>query len=541
MAIQDGETFDFIVTGAGSAGAVAAVRLSESGRYRVLLLEAGRSDWYPFIHMPLAYHKLYTNPGWNWMFESEPMPALNNRTSYQPRGKMLGGSSSLNGMVYMRGTPADYDGWRQKGCAGWGFSDVLPYFKKAEDQARGPSELHGVGGPLRVSDMRPLGELSDAVVEACVEAGIQRNPDFNGPVQEGVGRYQMTMRNGRRWSTAQAYLRPARRRPNLAIATGAHASRIVIENGRATGVECLTREGKRTARVRGEVIASGGVYGSPQLLQLSGIGPGALLQQHGIPVVRDNQNVGEHLHDHFNTLVAFRLKQGMSLNQLYANPLRQLWAGMQFVAARRGPLATNGFLAGAMVRSDPRLDRPDLQFNILAWSVVSRDRRGVKPHPFPGFTMTPVHLRPDGRGSVHIKSPDPRAGPAIRFDFLKTQYDIDAMIAGMRIARRIAAQPALKDYIAEEIQPGIAIASDEALLDDLRARGVSNLHPVGTCRMSNGLDAVVDPRLRVVGVGGLRVIDASVMPEVVGGNTNAPTIMIAEKGADMILEDAAKA
>ncbi len=541
MAIQDGETFDFIVTGAGSAGAVAAARLSESGRYRVLLLEAGRRDWYPFIHMPLAYHKLYANPAWNWMFQSEPMPALNNRTSYQPRGKMLGGSSSLNGMVYMRGTPADYDGWRQKGCVGWGFSDVLPYFKKAEDQARGPSELHGVGGPLRVSDMRTLGALSDAVVNACVEAGIQPNPDFNGPVQEGVGQYQMTMRNGRRWSTAQAYLRPARSRSNLAIATGAHASRILIESGRAVGVEYLTSTGKRTARARGEVVVSGGVYGSPQLLQLSGIGPAELLQQHGIPVVRNNPNVGEHLHDHFNTLVAFRLKQGMSLNQLYANPLRQLWAGMQYVTLRRGPLATNGFLAGAMVRSDPRLDRPDLQFNILAWSIISRDRNGVKPHPFPGFTMTPVHLRPDGRGSVHIKSPDPRSGPAIRFDFLKTQYDIDAMIAGMRLARRIAAQPALKDYVAEEIQPGTETASDEALLADLRARGVSNLHPVGTCRMSNGADAVVDPRLRVVGVGGLRVMDASVMPEVVGGNTNAPTIMIAEKGADMILADAIRA
>lgn len=538
---MDAETFDFIVTGAGSAGAAVAARLSESGRYRVLLLEAGRSDWYPFIHMPLTYHKLYANPGWNWMFESEPMPALNNRTSYQPRGKMLGGSSSLNGMVYMRGTPADYDGWRQKGCTGWGFSDVLPYFKKAEDQQRGPSELHGVGGPLRVSDMRTLGDLSDAVVEACVEAGIPKNPDFNGPSQEGVGQYQMTMSNGRRWSTAQAYLRPARGRPNLAIATGAHASRVLVENGRATGVEYLTRDGQRTARARGEVIVSGGVYGSPQLLQLSGIGPGALLRSHGIPVVRDNPNVGEHLHDHFNTLVAFRLHKGMSLNQLYANPLRQLWAGLQFVAARRGPLATNGFLAGAMVRSDPRLDRPDLQFNILAWSIISRDRNGVKPHPFPGFTMTPVHLRPDGRGSVHIKSADPRASPSIRFDFLKTQYDIDAMLHGMRLARQIAAQPALKPYVAEELQPGISVASDAQMLADLRARGVSNLHPVGTCRMSPGADAVVDTRLRVVGIGGLRVMDASIMPEVVGGNTNAPTIMIGEKGADMILADAAQA
>ena len=532
------ETFDFIVTGAGSAGCAVAARLSESGRYRVLLLEAGRRDNNPWIHIPVGYHKLYTHAGYNWKFESEPVAGLNNRTSYQPRGKMLGGTSSLNGMVYMRGTPADYDGWRQRGCEGWDYASILPYFRKAEDQERGENEFHGVGGPLKVSDSRYRSDIIDAIVEAAVQAGMPRNADFNGASQEGVGYYQTTVGKGRRWSTATAYLRPARGRKNLVVTPNAHATRVLIEGGRAVGVEYRTPKGLETARARGEVIVSGGVYGSPQLLLLSGVGPGAHLQEMGLGVLRDLPSVGANLHDHFNSYVAWRATRTGTLNDLALSPTRKILAGMQYALSRRGPLSQISTLAGVLARSDPRFDRPDLQMNIFLWSIEKRDRHGIHAHKWPGFSISPVHLRPEGRGKVSLKSRDPLGPPKIEFKFLETAHDVDAMLYGLRLARKIAAQPALKPYIGEEVQPGPAVTSDAALIEDTRNRGVSNLHPVGTCRMGHGADSVVDPRLRVHGVAGLRVMDASIMPQVVGGNTNAPSIMIGEKGAAMILEDA---
>jgi choline dehydrogenase len=535
--MPDDNTYDFIVTGAGSAGCAVAGRLSESGRYRVLLLEAGTKDTNPWIHVPLGYTKTYTDPKVNWMFDSEPEKELNGRTLYQPRGKVLGGTSSINGMVYMRGTPTDYDGWRQKGCEGWGYDDVLPFFKKAENQERGPSEFHGAGGPLHVSNpVRSV--LGDAMVKAAVEAGVPANNDFNGATQEGVGYYQTTTTNRRRWSSARAYLGPAKGRANLTIATVAHATRILFEGNKAVGVEYQTPSGRETAYAKGEIVVSGGVYGSPQLLQLSGVGPGELLQEFGVPVVRDMEGVGKHLHDHFNTYLVWRCSQKVTLNDLAASPLMKLTSGIQYVFTRSGHLSNAGIYAGAFVKSDPRLEQPDLQINMFGWSAYERLRTGIKPHPFSAFTLSPVHLRPEGRGTVKIKSADPLAAPAIRFNFLASDYDFQALIYGTRFSRKIVEQPALKPFVVEEVIPGDACQSDEQMKEEIRLRGVSNLHPVGTCRMGKEIDAVVDPRLRVHGIAGLRVADASIMPQVPGGNTNAPSIMIGEKCAAMVLEDA---
>ncbi len=536
--MADSDTFDFIVTGAGSAGCVVAARLSESGRYRVLLLEAGPRDRNVWIHIPLGFARTYINPQVNWKFETAPQPQLNNRQLYLPRGKTLGGSSSINGMVYMRGSHGDYDEWRQRGCIGWDWDSVLPFFKKAENQTHGENEFHGVGGPLHVSDQPGHFELADAVLDAMVQAGIPRNPDFNGATQEGCGYYQTTSRNRRRWSTARAYLDPARTRPNLVVLTNAHATRVIIEHGRATGVEYHTPQGVRVAHTRGEVIVSGGAYGSPQLLLLSGLGPAQHLQDLSIPVVRDMPAVGSNLHDHFNSFVSWRCSKAITLNDLENSAWRKLSAGVRYALFRSGPMASNGIHAGLFTRSDPRLERPDVQINLFEWSVVERGKDRVLAHPFPGFTMSPVHLRPDGRGTVRLASPDPLASPKVLFDYLRTDYDMQAIVFGIRLCRRIAGQPALKPYVVEELQPGAENTSDADLAEYVRRSGVSNQHPTSSCAMGTGINSVVDPRLRVHGIDRLRVADASIMPVAVGGNTNAPTIMIGEKCAAMLLEDA---
>ena len=532
------DTYDYIVTGAGSAGCVVAARLSESGRYRVLLLEAGGEDRYPWIHVPMGYGRLFSNPRVNWMYESEPEPELEGRSMYQPRGKVLGGTSSINGMVYMRGNPADYDEWRQRGCTGWDWDSVLPYFKKAEDQERGPDAFHGTGGPLRVSDQPARFELAEHWIAAAIEAGLPANNDFNSGQQDGAGPFQTTTNRRRRWSTSAAYLRPARDRKNLTVATNALAIRVLFENGRATSVEYLGNGARQTARARGEVIICGGVFNSPQLLQLSGLGPGELLRGLDIPVVRDMPAVGADLQDHFYVRLAFRCTKPITLNDVANNPLRKAMAGVQYMLFRTGPLATNGICAGGFARSDQRLERPDIQLNFSLWSFAERTRNGVYPHPFPGFTVSAVHLRPDARGEVRLKSADPLSPPAIRFNFLKTQYDLQALTAGMRLARKIVNQPALSDYVAAELIPGKDVNTDAEFEAAIRRNGISNLHPVGTCRMGTDEAAVLDPRLRVRGIGHLRVVDASVMPSVPAGNTNAPSIMIGEKASDMILEDA---
>jgi choline dehydrogenase len=528
------DTYDFIVTGAGSAGCAVAGRLSEDGKYRVLLLEAGPRDSYPWIHIPLGYHKTFNNPKVNWMFDSEPEPELNGRVMYQPRGKVLGGTSSINGMVYMRGNAADYDEWRQRGCDGWDYESVLPYFKKAEDNQRGGDQFHGTGGPLKVQDHRWQPTLARALHDAALEAGIPPTPDFNGARQEGVGYYQSTINDARRWSSARAYLKDAKSRGNLTVATSAHATKVIVENGRATGVEYSTPDGPRTARASREVIVSGGVYGSPQLLMLSGLGPAEHLKKFGIEVVRDMPGVGANLHDHFNTYVAYKCSQPVTMNDLANSLPRRLWAGMRYVLGRTGPLSSMGLYVGAFVRSDKRLERPDLQINMFAWAVKTRDRHGVVAQPFSAFGLSPVHLRPDGRGTVRLKSADPMAAPEIRFNFLKTASDWTAMLEGVRICREIGRQPALKDFVVEEILPGPAVSEDKAMRAYLRETGVSNLHPVGTCRMGRAVDDVVDPQLKVHGIEGLRVADASIMPSIVAGNTNAPSIMIGEKCSDMV-------
>jgi choline dehydrogenase-like flavoprotein len=530
------DTFDYVVAGAGSAGCAVAARLSECGRYRVLLLEAGGRDRNLWIHVPMGFSQVYANPRVNWMYESEPEARLDGRRLYQPRGKVLGGTSSINGMVYMRGNAADYDEWRQRGCTGCDWDSVLPYFKKAEHQERGADEYHGIGGPLHVSDQPSRSELADRMVEAAIQAGLPPRTDFNNGSQEGAGYFQSTTGKHRRWSTATAYLLPARRRSNLVVRPNAQATRILFDNGRAAGLTYVMNGAERTVRARAEVIVCSGVFNSPQLLQLSGIGPGGLLQDMGIPVVRDLSAVGKHLQDHFYVRLMFRCTRSITMNELANSSVRKAFALTQYLLLRSGPLAGNGVVAGAFARSDPRLERPDLQFNFTPWSYASRDARGAVAHPF--LSLSAVHLRPDARGSVRLKTPNPLKPPAIRFNFLETKSDVQALTAGMRLGRKITQQPALAPYVAEELLPGPKVNTDVEFEENIRVTANSNLHPVGTCRMGPDGHSVVDPRLRVYGINGLRVVDAAIMPTVPAGNTNAPTIMIAEKAGDMILEDA---
>jgi choline dehydrogenase len=531
-------TFDFIVTGAGSAGAAVAGRLSESGKYTVLLLEAGPPDTNPWIHVPLGFAKTYVNPKVNWKFESAPQPQLGNRRIYAPRGKTLGGSSSINGMVYIRGNHRDYDDWRQRGCEGWDWDSVLPFFKKAQNQERGASKFHGVGGPLNVSNQSAKSELAEAMIQSAQKLGIPYTDDFNGAQQEGVGYYQTTTSNRRRWSTAKAYLSDAKNRRNLEIRTNCQATKVLIENDRAVGVEYQSPRGRETARANREVIVSGGAYGSPQLLQLSGLGPASHLQEMGITVVKDMPAVGSNLHDHFGIYVMWRCSKAITMNDLENSWARKIMAGIQYGLTRGGPIASNGIRSGLFTRSDPRLERPDIQINLLEWSTKERSKNKVIPHDFPGFTLGPVHLSPDGRGTVRLASPDPLAEPKITFGFLGSEYDMRAMVAGVKLARDIVAQSPISEYAVEEIVPGPRASSDADLEQFVRDTGVTNHHPTSTCAMGTGTNTVVDPRLRVHGIAGLRVADASIMPSVVAGNTNAPSIMIGEKCAAMVLEDA---
>jgi choline dehydrogenase len=525
---------DYVVVGAGSAGCVLAERLTASGKHRVALLEAGPADRNPWIHIPLGYGKLFKSARVNWMYQTEPEPELNGRSIFTPRGKVLGGSSSINGLIYIRGQREDFARWRQLGNVGWGFDDVLPYFRKAEDQTRGPSELHGTGGPICVSDLQPH-ELCEAFIRASEEVGIPRTDDFNGEKQEGAGYYQTTSRRGRRCSTAVGYLRPARRRENLSVETEALATRVLFEGRKAVGVEYRRGGALHTVRARREVILAGGALNSPPLLQLSGVGPGALLRDFGIPVIHEMAGVGEDLQDHFQARIILRCTKPITLNDDIGSMMRRLGVGMRYALSRSGPLTISAGYAGAFFKTDKRLETPDIQIHFINFST---DRMGEKLHTWSGFTGSVCQLRPESRGFVRIKSKDPAAAPAIQPRYLATETDRRTNVAGLKRLREIFRAPAMRPYIAGEHLPGEHVVSDEDLLRHCRETGSTIYHPTCSCRMGSDPRAVVDARLKVHGMDGLRVIDGSIMPAVVSGNTNAAIIMIAEKGADMILEDA---
>jgi choline dehydrogenase len=533
--VPDAPEFDYVVVGAGSAGCVLANRLTANGKYSVLLLEAGPEDSNLWIHVPLGYGKLFKEKAVNWMYQTEPEPGLDGRTIFQPRGKVLGGSSSINGLLYLRGQHQDYDRWRQRGNAGWGYDDVLPYFKKAEDQQRGGNEFHGVGGPLPVSDWRHADPLSEAFVVAAAETGIPTNADFNGATQEGAGFFQTTTRRGRRASTAYAYLRPAQKRGNLHVETEALAQRILFDGRRAVAVEYRQGRSIKTARARKEILISSGAYNSPQLLQLSGVGPADLLRKYGIDVVLDAQGVGNDLQDHMQVRMVMRCAQKITLNDIVNNPVRRVLAGARYAAFRTGPLTIAAGTSGAFFKTNPRLATPDIQVHFLPFST---DKMGEKLHPFSGFTASVCQVRPESRGTLRIKSADPSVAPEIRINYLATETDRTANVEGLKILRKILHAPALKPFVVAEADPGSKVASDAELLNYCRQRGTTIYHPTSTCRMGNDPLAVVDQRLRVRGTEGLRVVDGSIMPDLVSGNTNAPIIMIAEKASDMILEDA---
>jgi choline dehydrogenase len=516
-------TYDYIVVGAGSAGCVLANRLTESGLHTVLLLEAGPPDTNPWIHIPIGYGKTMFHPVLNWGFHTEPEPHMNGRRIYWPRGRTLGGSSAVNGLIQIRGQPEDFDAWETQGAEGWNARETMRYFAKSESL-------------LSVETIGQRHELVDAFVAAARGLGIPENDDFNGATQEGAGYLQLTTRKGWRCSAAVAYLRPARKRRNLTVETGAHAMGIAFEGRRAAGVRFRKDGTARVAQARREVILAAGALQSPQLLQLSGIGAGALLQRHGIPVLADLPGVGENLQDHLALRLIYRCSKPVTTNDALRNPWRKALTGLQYFLLRTGPMAIGVMTGGLITRVLPEAKTPDLQVFI---STVSAEQRGATPHSWSGFTLVYYPMRPTSRGTVQIKSADPLEPPAMRPNYLDTEYDRRIMVESAKLVRRLAAAPPLSSYVLGEHSPGAGVRSDAEILEAVRSFGASGYHPCGTCRMGKDERAVVDPRLRVRGVSGLRVVDASVMPTLVSGNTNAATLMIAEKGAEMILEDSA--
>lgn len=527
--------FDFIIAGAGSSGCVVAARLSESGRYRVALIEAGPRDRSLWIHLPIGYAKTMWDPILNWRFYTEPEPNMDGRRIYWPRGRVLGGSSSINGLIAIRGQPEDYDRWRDRGNSGWGYCDVLPYFIKLESNAEfGDGQLHGKFGPLQISSIRAKHELIEAAIASAERLGVPRTRDFNGRIQEGAGYYQLTTRAGWRASAAQAYLRPARRRPNLSVLTEALATKVIFEGRRAVGLR-YRQHGKDlelTAK-RGVILCAGAIQ-SPQLLMLSGIGDADQLRGLGIKPLIDRAEVGANLQDHLQIRLVYQCTKPITTNDALNSLIGRARIGLEWLLTRSGPIAVGINQGGLFTRVLPESKTPDIQFHI---ATLSADMAGGKVHPFSGFTLSVCQLRPESRGYVTLASSDPLAPPKIHANYLSAEKDRRCTVAGISFARELSQTPPLSDYVAEELLPGPPAQTEGDLLAFARRHGATIFHPAGTCRMGSDGEAVVDPRLRVRGAEALWVADCSIMPSLPSGNTNLPAIMIGEKAADMILED----
>jgi choline dehydrogenase len=531
------DTADYVIVGAGSAGCVLADRLSADPRNKVVVLEAGGNDNWIWFHIPVGYLFAIGDPRADWMFRTEPVQGLNGRQLNYPRGKVIGGSSAINAMIYMRGQAADYDGWASLGLAGWSWSEVLPYFIRQEDHFEGASALHGAGGPWRVDRPRMRWALLDAFIAAAAAAGIPPVADFNTGSNEGCGYFHVNQRNGRRWSAARGFLKPALRRPNLSLITHAETTRVLFDGRRAVGVEAKTRGGVRRIMAEREVILSAGAVASPKLLQLSGVGTAETLREFGIPVVANLPGVGANLQDHLQLRPVFRVEGAPTMNMLYRSLLNRGMMAARYALLRSGPLTMAPSQLGAFTRSSPEQATPNLQFHV---QPLSLDRFGEPLHPFPAFTVSVCNLRPTSTGFVRLASPDPAAAPLIQPHYLATPEDRRIAAESIRLARRIVAQEPLRRYRPEEYAPGAGLRSDAELEKAAGDIGTTIFHPVGTAKMGVASDpmAVLDERLRVRQVVGLRVVDASAMPRITSGNTNSPTMMIAEKGAEMILQDA---
>lgn len=529
------KSYDYIVVGAGSAGCVVANRLSEDPNKTVLVLEAGNKDRNPWIHVPIGYFKTMHNPNTDWCYVTEPDPGINGRQMQWPRGKVLGGSSSLNGLLYVRGQKEDYDDWAALGNKGWSYDEVLPYFKKSEDQERGADKYHGVGGPLKVSNIRIKREICDKFIAAAEQVGIPRNDDSNGETQEGVGYFQLTInRNGTRCSTAVGFLKPVLGRENLDAATKALVHRVDIKDGKAVGLEVAINGVKQYIGCTGEIVLSSGAINSPQLLMLSGVGDEQELAKHNIPVVKHLPGVGKNLQDHLQIRTIYKVNKPITLNDEVNNPIRKMLMGIEYVLFRTGPLTMAASQVCIFTKTDDAMKRPDIQYHL---QPLSADKPADGTHRFSAFTASVCQLRPTSTGTIELKSANPEDYPAIHPNYLATEEDQRTAIEAIKVTRRIINAPALAPLIQEEHEPGVQHQTDEELLEYARNRATTIYHPTGTCKMGHDDMAVVDDRLRVHGIKGLRVADASIMPIIVSGNTNAPCIMIGEKISDMIKED----